>query len=179
MFGNSNNYHPYWTKSVKSDLSFVPTTPSVWVPNALVTDMGIYVRMGTYYNHHYGCQPYYVPSQFSHHPGSSMKSGQFIEIVNSPASSEEGVCELSRKIRRVRHNKKIKYRISYQPDDEVEEENKQQHHIATRDILADDDGDQRFCETMEIGEKDFLLPPPSQPKKKWLKHYMNGNKFLL
>lgn len=164
MFGNSsNNYHPYWTKSVKSDMSFVPTTPSVWVPNALVTDMGIYVRMGTYYNHHYSCQPYYVPSQFNQYPGSSMKSDQFIEIVKSPATSEEGVCELSRKIRRVRHNKKIKYRISYQ------EENEQQQ-IA--------DVEQRLCETMEIGEKDFLLPP-SQPKKKWLKHYMNGNNFLL
>lgn len=187
MFGNGNyqhhhhhhhNHHPYWTKSVKSDFkSFVPTTPSVWVPNALVTDMGIYVRMGAYYNNYNNYHPssYYVPSQYG-----TSSDHQFIDIVKSrenvsPTTSEEGgVCELSRKIRRIKHNQRVKYRISYhQHEDEIEEETEEeeQQQIATRAILVvdDDDEQQRLCENMQ------MLPPPSQPKKKWLKHYMNGN----
>lgn len=160
MFSN----YPFWTKSVKSD--FAATTPSVWVPSALITDMGIYVRMGTYYNQHYNYQPYYAPSHY-HHPvalesQSSMKSSKFVEFVKQKESttSDGGVCELSRKIRRVRHNK-IKYRICYEEDKD---------RTATRDMA---DGE----EILEICEKDFLVTP-SQPKKKWLKHYMNGNSFV-
>lgn len=197
MFGN----YPFWTKPVKSDLSFVPAAtaasaiqPSVWVPNALVTDVGIYVRMGTYFNYHYNYHPYQVPN---HYPvtvtGNPLKNNQYIEVVstNDKNNSNVGeVCELSRKSRRVRHNK-IKYRI-YRNDTNCYQQSAQKEQCATRDLISADSIDftdtTTLCDTVDVvefyekedicGRKDIIQlhsQIPSQPKKKWLKNFMNGN----